>query len=350
MAFISVASSSAAAAGTVIAWGDDTREQTNVPPVANIIAVAGGYSYSLALKSDGTVTSWGYQAQTSVPGLSNITAITGGYSQNRALKNNGQVFDWTQGGSSSLVSGLSSVMGVARGGYLNDFSLALRSNGTVVGTNAPPSLTNAIAIAAGWYHTLALKSDGTVVGGGDDPYGQIDVPGGLSGVVAIAAGGYHSLALKSDGTVVAWGGNFDGQASVPPLSNVVAIAAGGLHSLALMGDGTVAAWGDNTYGQTSLPAGLTNVSAIACGGYHSLALIGGMTQAPLSNAHWSRTNGFTISVTTQSGRAYRMEYKNVISDSNWITQPLVAGTGGVLTFSDPTATTAPRRYYRIRHW
>src|SRR5215471_16787554 len=113
--------SRATPAGTVVAWGADSSEQSNVPPGLSIIAIAGGWNYSLALKSDNTVTSWGYGGQVAVPGLSNITVIAAGYSQNRALKSNGQVFDWPQGGSISLASGLSSITAVARGGYQNDF-------------------------------------------------------------------------------------------------------------------------------------------------------------------------------------------------------------------------------------
>ena len=59
----------------------------------------------------------------------------------------------------------------------------------------------------------------------------------LSNVVAIAAGFTHSLALKNDGTVVAWGTNVDGEATVPAgVSNVVAISAGFYQSLAITAD------------------------------------------------------------------------------------------------------------------
>ena len=79
--------------------------------------------------------------------------------------------------------------------------------------------------------TLSVQ---TVAAWGNNDSGQTTVPAGLSNVVAIAAGYYHSLALKTDGTVVAWGYNGYGQTNVPAgLSNVVAIAAGGYHSLAL---------------------------------------------------------------------------------------------------------------------
>jgi len=81
---------------------------------------------------------------------------------------------------------------------------------------APADLTNVVAIAAGFRHSVALRADGT--------------------------GSYHSLALKTDGHVVCWGRNSEGQCD-PPASatNLVAIAAGGNHSLALRRGGTIVA-------------------------------------------------------------------------------------------------------------
>jgi hypothetical protein len=179
-------------------------------------------------------------------------------------------------------------------------------------TNMPPDLTNALAVSAGFYHSLARKAEGIVVGWGKDENGEADVPLGLSNVTAIAAGqsfslalrrdgtvqhwgwggnglrevaatlsnvvaisaGWdHAMALKKDGRVVAWGSNSSGQTNVPPnLQPVLAIAAGGFHSLAVQADGTVVAWGRNTSGQTNVPTGLGSVVAIAGGGRHSLAL------------------------------------------------------------------------------
>ena len=94
------------------------------------------------------------------------------------------------------------------------------------------------AVAGGGEFSLALKSDGTVVGWGDNAYGQATLPPGLSIVIAIAAGTDHGLALKSDGAVVAWGYNYQGATNVPAvLTNVTAVAAGYSHSLAIVFDG-----------------------------------------------------------------------------------------------------------------
>jgi hypothetical protein len=181
-------------------------------------------------------------------------------------------------GQTTIPAGLGNAVAIAAG-YAH--SLALRSDGTVLGwgdtnfgqTTIPAGLSSVVAIAGGGYYSLALRSDGTVLGWGDTNFGQATIPAGLSNVVAIAGGYAHSLALRSDGTVLGWGYNNFGQATIPAgLSNVVAIAAGFAHSLALRSDGTVLGWGYNNFGQTTIPAGLSNVVAIAGGYYHSLVL------------------------------------------------------------------------------
>jgi hypothetical protein len=82
-------------------------------------------------------------------------------------------------------------------------------------------LANAVAIAAGWEHSLALKADGTIVGWGRNSEGRLDVPAGLTNPVAVAAGFFHSCY---------------GQAAVPDgFTNIVAIGSINWHNLALMG-------------------------------------------------------------------------------------------------------------------
>jgi rhamnogalacturonan endolyase len=140
-------------------------------------------------------------------------------------------------------------------------------------SSIPPTLTNAVQLAAGAYHTLAVRADGTVFAWGDDTAGQCDVPTGLSNVIAVAAGAYHSLALRQDGSVVAWGDDSAGQIDIPAnATNIVAVAAGTLHSLALRADGIVVGWGDDSFNQLDFAPNPTNAIAIAAGEFHSLAL------------------------------------------------------------------------------
>jgi len=46
--------------GTVVAWGNNSRGQTNVPAgLTGVVSIAAVLYHSLALKSDGTVVAWG---------------------------------------------------------------------------------------------------------------------------------------------------------------------------------------------------------------------------------------------------------------------------------------------------
>jgi hypothetical protein len=198
------------------------------------------------------------------------------------------VVGWGYGaiGQTTFPLTLTNAVAIAAGYY---HSLVLRSNGTVLAFGAgtantgsfpnygqsqvPANLSNVVAIAAGLYHSLALKADGTIAGWGYNIYGQANSPSGLSNVVTLAAGGSHSLALLSDGTVFAWGRGSEGQTTVPvAATNIIAVAAGANHCLALNDAGAVFAWGDDSYGQTDVPSGLSNVIAVATGYAHSLAL------------------------------------------------------------------------------
>jgi hypothetical protein len=75
--------------GTVVAWGDDSTGQTNVPPgLSNVVAIAAGGFHSMALKSDGNVLAWGDNStnQTTIPpGVSNVVAISAGYFHSLAI-------------------------------------------------------------------------------------------------------------------------------------------------------------------------------------------------------------------------------------------------------------------------
>jgi len=346
--------------GQITGWGAPTYGDTSIPTGAtNIVALAGGLYLSLALKGDGTLAAWGLNnySQTNLPpDLTNAVAIAAGDWDGLALRPEGTVTHWGDNlfGQANVPVELTNAVAIASG---HSHCVALRADGTVATwgdsrfgiTNVPAGLTNAVAIDAGSGYSLALKADGTVAAWGSLPAA---VPTNLARVVAISAGLWHSLALLADGTVNAWGVNNYGQISVPAgLTNVVAIAAGDLHSLALLANGTVVGWGDNSDGQTNIPAGLTNVHAIAAGSYHNLALVGSgppkisaMAALPMLSAA-----GFSLSLPSQSGRVYALQYMDSLTDQSWAGLPLVAGTGGTLVLTDP-APGSTGRFYRVLRW
>jgi alpha-tubulin suppressor-like RCC1 family protein len=154
--------------GTVWSWGwnafgqlghhaySDQWTPGQVSTLTGITAISTWSASNFALKSDGTVWGWGtdYQGElgdggwntnrptpVQVLNLSSITAIGSGGLHGLALKSNGTIWSW----------------GANANGQLGD--------GSYTGRNVPVQVSNlsgVTAIAGGDNHSLALKSDGTV--------------------------------------------------------------------------------------------------------------------------------------------------------------------------------------------
>jgi alpha-tubulin suppressor-like RCC1 family protein len=140
-------------------------------------------------------------------------------------------------------------------------------------TTVPGAMTNPVAVAAGYYHSLALLRDGSVRTWGDTNSGQGTVPGSATNLVGVAAGAFHNLGLTSGGKVVGWGRNAEGQGTAPAtLSNVVAVAAGREFSVALREDGTAVGWGGDWFGQVGGAFSLTGGVMLAAGREHALVV------------------------------------------------------------------------------
>lgn len=243
--------------GSVIAFGDNYFGQCDVPAAATsgVMAIAAASNYSVAVKDDGTVITWGYSDEGAVTVPSFISGC-----------------DQMEQDSSQLLA--------RTGGTVNrwgsDFNADLSDN--PYHEPLPAGTANGVtALAVGSGHHMALKNQ-TIIAWGYSSFSQNVIPAdAASGVDAIAEGGQHSLALVG-GKVVAWGRNVEHQTDVPnagdddATSGVTAIAAGFNHALALKG-GRVIAWGSNDYGQSSVPTLATSgIIAIDSGTFHSVAL------------------------------------------------------------------------------
>ena len=87
---------SIAVGGNLIAWGNNSDGQTNVPSnLSNVIAIASANNHNLALQADGMVRVWGINGLANVPAdFSNVVAIASGAQHGLALQANGMVRAW----------------------------------------------------------------------------------------------------------------------------------------------------------------------------------------------------------------------------------------------------------------
>ncbi|THF73413.1 RCC1 domain-containing protein [Cohnella fermenti] len=285
--------------------------------LSDVYSVSTGLYRSLAVKTDGTVWSWGYNSSYGALGngsttnsplpvqvvgsggtgaLNNVIAVSAGYSHSLALKADGTVWSWGNNvvgmlGNATLVTSKTPVQ--------------------VVNSTNTGGLTNVIAISAGYDHSLTLLADGTVWSWGNNDYGQLGTnsivmstkpvqvkgtggTGVLSNIIAIEAGNQSSFALASDGTVWSWGNNYYGKlgdgtmttrkapvqvlgiGGTGVLSGVIAISTGYQHSVALKSDGTIYAWGFNNNGQLGNNTKVANKSPVQVVGINGTGIMTGV--------------------------------------------------------------------------
>ena len=255
-----------------------------LPEFVGVQSVAAGESHIAYLHSDSTVSIHpvGNWLQPGAEINHDVVQVAAGLNFTIALRSDGTVFGYGQSadGQSDPPAGLDSVVAISAGWR---HSLALLEDSTVVAwgynfngqTDVPDSLEGVVAVSAGYVHSLVLLADGTVMDWGAHDWGveQDSIANSLTNVVAISAGRDHNLALLSDGTVAVWGFNLSGNSLIPPddLSDVIGISAGYYHNIALKSDGTVIAWGPDDWG-VALSQTFDNVVQVDAGFNYNLAL------------------------------------------------------------------------------
>jgi len=260
--------------------------------LTNIVDIAAGYDFSLALGSDTFVYSWGINSygdlgvattspkitpsrvcasgETDPCGafLTNIVAISSGAYHSLAVDTSQKVWAWGINSSGELGSSTSDLC----------FSYECSTTPVLV-----DSLSNIARVHSGTYQSYAITNNGELWGWGSDNSSQLGIGTALNanitpkrvcavgeptyctnylgGITAIAGGSGHTLALNSSGNVIAWGindyGNIgDGSTNthltavaVTGLANVTKIAAGSFYSVALDASGKIYTWGWNFTGQ-----------------------------------------------------------------------------------------------------
>ena len=303
--------------GTLWTWGRGTAGQlgdntatTKSTPVTTFAGgtnwkqVSSGYRHCAAIKTDGTLWTWGrgFTGQlgdntttnkstpvTTFAGGTNWKQVSAGREHCAAIKTDGTLWTW----------------GTGVDGQLGDNTTTNKS--TPVTTFAGG--TNWKQVSCGGDHCAAIKTDGTLWTWGYGTSGQLgdNTTTSKSTPVTTFAGGTnwkqvsssssHTAAIKTDGTLWTWGlgifgrlgdNNSTTNKSTPVTTfaggtNWKQVSAGTFHSAAIKTDGTLWTWGDGTYGQLgtntitdkSTPvttfAGGTNWKQVSSG-YHTAAI------------------------------------------------------------------------------
>lgn len=313
--------------GTLYGWG------TNVDGLLGLGVVGGSFTtpqeidtnlwgsveglawQTVALRTDGTIWTAGYDGNGGALGIGNIGnqssliqigtdndwkfLMVGGLGTS-AIKTNGELWSW--GGSGSYAGDgdtsadpiperIGSDADWELGDRSNLVSAAIKTDGTLWtwGTGTYSALghgdtndrliptqvggdTNWTEVCVGNYHILARKDDGTLWNWGSNFDAQVS--GGTSSIPiqvgtdsdwsTIGCTYENNYAIKSNGTLWAYGSNGDGGVGngsgvsvsnpiqIGTDTNWVKVQGGYYHAVALKSDNTLWGWGQNTAGQLGL--------------------------------------------------------------------------------------------------
>ena len=270
--------------GTMWSWGyngqgqlglGDTTERSSPVQIGALTtwaSVSVGGNFALAIKTDGTLWSWGSNTTYGQLGLGDTTnrsspvqvgALTTwakvgpGQASSFAIKTDGTMWSWGRNDDGAL--------------GIDDGSFARRSSPVQIGSN-----TYWADVAGGKDGALAVTTDGKLYAWGYNGSGQLGLGnttyrispvqvGALTTWAKVSMGfGNYSIAVKTDGTLWGWGKNnfaqlglnnttdYSSPVQVGALTNWSKIAAGNENVLAIKTDGTLWTWGYNNKGQLGL--------------------------------------------------------------------------------------------------
>ena len=308
--------------GTLWTWGWNPYGELGINNVAGPIptpvttfaggtnwkSVAGGYFHTFAIKTDGSLWTWGRNSDgrlginntdnrsvpvTTFAGGNNWKQVAGGQQHIAAVKTDGTLWVWGRNYNTSTL-----------GINLNSDVNRLTPITTFAGG------TNWKQVSCGNQHTAAIKTDGSLWTWGRNVEGQLGINAagnsrstpvttfaGGNNWKSVACGSNHIAAIKTDGSLWTWGSNGSGQVgdnTATTRSTPVTTFAGGTnwkqvscgdHTAAIKTDGSLWNWGENDgrtlgLGSNNQVDRSTPVTTFAGGNnWKQLASAGGSTMA-----------------------------------------------------------------------
>jgi len=265
-------------------------DRINIPVSGMTIAVGGTSSY--VIKPDGTLWAWGgnefgqigngtYETQYSpIRVMRNIVAVTASNEKIMALRSDGSVWSWGMRGeqmnNASDISHLTPVRildNVRHISTSNSHRVAIKTDGSLWTWGTPYGLTHdgyfvahystpihkmddVVYASAGFDYTAAIKADGSLWTWGR---GRIEPQQMMEDVKHVSVGHEYVLVIKNDGSLWGWGSNNFAQLSdevsryhsspIKIMEDVSFVVAGDKNVMAIRTDGSLWGWGDNFFGQ-----------------------------------------------------------------------------------------------------
>ena len=255
---------------TVTCWGYNEGGQVSTPD-GEFLTVSAGRWHNCGLRPDRTISCWGFNGdgQLDAP-AGEFSEVSAGDVHNCALRTDGTAVCW---GSNRIRKAEAPSGEFTSVHAANEHSCGLRADGTITcwGSNGSRQLNvpegNYRSLSTGQSVSCAVRTDGTVACWGSSS-GQWRIPGGQFS--SVSAGSSYACGIRPDNTIGCWGGDSGEGLNDPPVGEFSAMTSGPNHSCALRTDGTVTCWGDTGYDPTAAPPG--NHSKVTAGGEHSCAL------------------------------------------------------------------------------
>ena len=331
--------------------------------------IAVGYRNTFAIKTNNTLWAWGFNSQartyngwynygvgmlglgdtidrntpTQIGTQSDWVIVSPGGYHTIALKTNGTLWSW--GDNMEFQLGLNSM----------DF---FRLNPSQIGTD-----NDWLTSAAGNYSSFAIKTNGTLWAWGANWLGfnilaipssypyylygaliPVQVGGINSDWFMVSPGYYQTRGLKSTGTIWGWGGGYGtGYPGEPPAqigsdSDWIKLAGGYSHSIALKSDNTIWTWGQNQYGQLGHGDFVFRSNFAPC-------RIG--TASPPSNLSLTVISSSQINITWTDNANNEIGYKLERSTDGVNYTLLSILNANTVLYSDTTVTSGNTYYYRV---
>ena len=374
--------------GSIACWGGDHDGQlgdghvgdnfdsavpVEVLDISDAVAVSAGGEHTCALHETGEVSCWGDNSlgelgtgeagnefdsgvPVKVDAIADAVAVSSGHQHTCAVHEGGNVSCWGDNVADQLGSRLD---------WPADFSAVPLS---------VPSVTDAVSVSSGAWHTCARRESGSVACWGSNTAGQLGASPihshsdsavlvtveGIDDVVALTAGATHTCAVRESDGVFCWGSNSHGRLGhgqdsgasyekvrVAGIDDAVEVSAGARHTCAVHATGQISCWGSEWKGRPdedsvspTLPVkvdGITTAEGVSARGSISCA-----TLEERETSCWG-VNFNNELATTDDGNASPVPVK--YQDASEIARTETGGTHACALHEDGTISCAGGNWF-----